>query len=75
MKRREFISGLIGAAAAWPLAAQAQKPDAPVVGFLSSVSRGPFAPMVSAFRNGLKQIGYAEGARLEVEIVAGEVTA
>jgi putative ABC transport system substrate-binding protein len=69
MKRREFITLLGGTAATWPLAARAQQPAMPVIGYLSSGSADP--PNERAYRQGLSEAGYVEGKNDQLPSIGG----
>src|SRR5262249_26195507 len=66
MRRRDCIM-LIGGAATWPLAARAQQPTMPVIGWLSAVSQAETAHMVGAFRRGLSEAGFVEGQSIAID--------
>jgi len=66
MRRREFVIGLGGASAAWPLAALAQQRAIPAIGILSDAQESAAGPLIAAFRQGLNEFGYVEGRNVEI---------
>ena len=65
--RREFITLLGGAVVGWPLAAPAQQPSIPVVGFLTSLGQNERPNLIDAFRHGLSEVGFVEGRNVAIE--------
>ena len=67
MRRRDFIQGIVGSVTAWPLAASAQQPAMPMVGFIRDGSADAAARYLAAFRKGMNEAGYVEGQNVTVE--------
>jgi putative ABC transport system substrate-binding protein len=72
-KRREFITLVCGATAAWPLAARAQQPSKlPTIGFLGSATPSSWGPWITAFVQRLRELGWTEGRNVAIEVRWGE---
>ncbi len=67
MKRRKFLTLMVGATVAWPVAARAQQPSLPVIGFLHSGSPEPNINLITAFRSGLNEAGYVDDKNVVIE--------
>jgi putative ABC transport system substrate-binding protein len=67
MRRRDFVGGIAGTAAGWPVAVRAQQKAMPVIGFLSATSPSKGVAALAAFRQGLGEMGYVEGQNLAIE--------
>jgi putative tryptophan/tyrosine transport system substrate-binding protein len=67
MRRRDFIKVVAGSAATWPLAARGQQPAMPVIGLLGSATASDWRPYVSAFHQGLRDVGYVEGRNVAID--------
>ncbi len=67
MKRREFLSLVGGAAAAWPIVARAQQPAMPMIGFLGAATAGAYEPRLQSFHQALKNEGFVEGQNVKIE--------
>ena len=70
--RRKFLAALGGAAAAWPLAARAQRLSVPVIGFLDATTAADTIYRVSAFRDGLKEAGFIDGHNVAIDFRSAE---